>query len=538
MKSENKERRQKLEALKKSYKSGGVNRREFLQASIALGLTAAGASTFVSTVEAATPKSGGVLRLGLSDPATTDVLDPATYISNHTQIGMFGAVQNNLTEVAPDGEIIPELAESFEASPDAKTWTFKLRKGVEFHNGKSLEAEDVVASINHHRGEESKSAAKSLLEEVVDVRADGKHTVIVELSGGNADFPFVVNDYHITIVPSKDGKADWEGGAGTGGYVLKEFDPGVRMTMTRNPNYFKEGRAHFDELELLAIADVTARQNALVTGEIDAMNRVDRKTAHLLAKQGSIVVQDTTGNQHYTIPMNSTVAPFDNVDVRLALKHAIDREALVNTILRGHGKVANDHPIGPGQRYYAADLEQRVYDPDKAKHHLKKAGMDSLKVKLHAADTAFEGAIDTAVLYKEHAAKAGIDIEVVREPNDGYWSNVWMKEPWSMSYWGGRPTEDWMFSVGYAAGGSWNESFWSNDRFMELLVAARAELDAEKRRTMYHEMQQLVRDDGGAVIPMYANFVDGLSDKLAHPEQRASNWELDGWKLCERWWFA
>lgn len=92
-----------------------------------------------------------------------------------------------------------------------------------------------------------------------------------------------------------------------------------------------------------------------------------------------------------------------------------------------------------------------------------------------------------------------------------------------------------MFLIGYAAGGAWNESFWSNDRFMELLVEPRAELDHEKRRAMYHEMQVLVRDDGGSVIPMYANFIDGVSDKVTHPEQVASNWELDGWKLLERW---
>ena len=126
---------------------------------------------------------------------------------------------------------------------------------------------------------------------------------------------------------------------------------------------------------------------------------------------------------------------------------------------------------------------------------------------------------------------------MVREPADGYWTNVWMQKPWVMSYWGGRPTEDWMFTIGYAAGGSWNETFWSNDRFMELLVAARAELDADKRRDMYYEMQQLVRDDGGAVVPMYANFIDATNDKIGHPEKLAANWELDGWKLIERWWF-
>ena len=528
-----------FETLLRRLSEGRIGRRDFIRRATALGLAAAiPTGILAEEAKAAEPKSGGTIRLGLTDPATTDTLDPATYISNHTQIGMFGGVLNNLTEVAPDGEIIPELAESFEASDDAKTWVFKLRKGIEFHNGKSLDAEDVLASINHHRSEDSKSAAKPLLSELVDVRADDKHTVVFELSGGNADFPFIVNDYHMPIMPAKDGKLDWADGTGTGGYILDSFEPGVHMTMKRNPNYWKEGRAHFDEVLLLGIADVTARQNALVTGEIDAMNRVDRKTADLLARDEGIVIQEATGTQHYTIPMNTTVAPFDNNDVRLALKYAIDREALVQTILRGHGLVGNDHPIAPSNRFFAGDLEQRVYDPDKAKHHLQKAGMENLTVKLSAADTAFTGAVDTAVLFKEHASKAGITIDVVREPADGYWSNVWMKKPWSMSYWGGRPTEDWMFSIGYAAGGAWNESFWSNDRFMELLVAARAELNQEKRRAMYREMQELVRDDGGSVIPMYANYIDGVSTKVAHPEQMASNWELDGWKLLERWWFA
>ena len=123
------------------------------------------------------------------------------------------------------------------------------------------------------------------------------------------------------------------------------------------------------------------------------------------------------------------------------------------------------------------------------------------------------------MLYKEHASKAGIDIEVVREPADGYWSNVWMVKPWSMSYWGGRPTEDWMFSIGYAAGGSWNESFWSNDRFMELLVAARAELNQDKRREpCTGRCSCWCATTGGSVIPMYANYIDGVSDKVAHPE--------------------
>jgi peptide/nickel transport system substrate-binding protein len=164
--------------------------------------------------------------------------------------------------------------------------------------------------------------------------------------------------------------------------------------------------------------------------------------------------------------------------------------------------------------------------------------MDSLKVDLSTAETAWTGAVDAVVLYREHARKAGIDINVVREPNDGYWSNVWMQKPWCTSYWSGRPTEDWMFTQAYAGDASWNDTFWQNERFNLLLKEARSELDEAKRRDMYVEMQMLVRDDGGAVIPMFGNHVMGHSTKVAHDEHVAGNWEEDGGKLIERWWFA
>jgi peptide/nickel transport system substrate-binding protein len=230
------------------------------------------------------------------------------------------------------------------------------------------------------------------------------------------------------------------------------------------------------------------------------------------------------------------MAPFDNNDVRLALKYSLNREALLKTVLRGHGIVGNDHPIGPANQYYASELPQREYDPDKAKFHLKKAGMSNLKVDLSAADAAFDGAVDAAVLYKEHAAKAGIDIKVIREPNDGYWSNVWMKKGWSMCYWGGRPTEDWMFATAYSEGASWNDAFWKHERFNKLLIEARSELDPAKRREMYVELQRIVRDEGGTVVPLFNNFVFAATDKLKHGTIQG-NWAQDGHKLYERWWF-
>ena len=164
--------------------------------------------------------------------------------------------------------------------------------------------------------------------------------------------------------------------------------------------------------------------------------------------------------------------------------------------------------------------------------------MDTFSTSLNIANVAFEGAVDAAILYKEDAAKAGVNLKIVQEPNDGYWSNTWMKKPFTAAYWSGRPTEDWMFSDAYAEGAAWNETYWANKRFNELLKAGRAELDEKKRGEIYGEMQQLVHDDCGEIIMAFAADLHAASKKLRKPEKVAANWEFDGFKIGERWSFA
>jgi peptide/nickel transport system substrate-binding protein len=397
-----------------------------------------------------------------------------------------------------------------------------------------MDADDVIYSINHHRGKDTKSAAKGIVDPIADIKKDDKYTVVFTLKGGNADFPYILSDYHLTISPAGD---DFTEGVGTGGYILKDYEPGVRAFATRYPNYFKHDRAWFDEVETFGIPDVNARTNALKTGQIDVMNRCELKTVHLLKRSKGIQVMEQNGYKHYTFAMRCDTPPYDNNDIRLALKYAVDREQMVKTILRGYGTVGNDHPISAANRYHASDLPQRKYDPDKARFHLKKAGIDVNSFDLNAAEAAFVGAVDAAVIYRESAAKAGINIKVVRVPNDGYWSNIWLKVPWCAVFWGGRPTEDMMFSTAYAADAAWNDTYWKNPRFNELLVAARAELDEDKRRRMYVEMQSLVRDDGGVVVPMFATDLSAATDRIGHGKL-AVNWELDGFRCAERWWFV
>ena len=522
-----------LRQLAGELRSGAMSRRDFLGRATALGVAATAAGSLWNSAQAA-PKSGGHFVQALRGGATDNSLDGTTLLDTHA-INTSWQVRSNLTEILANGDVVGELAESWEAGAGATEWRFKLRQGVEFHNGKSLEAADVVWSINQHRGEDSKSGAAGVVAAVEEIAADGKNTVVFTLKEGNADFPVMMADYHLVIGIDGTTGVQWDEGIGTGPFVLEDWEPGVRSATRRNPNYFKGG-PWFDSIESINVPDQSARVNALRTNEVHVVEEPDLKTLDLLEKTPGIKVLEAGGTRQYTIPMRTDTAPFDDNDVRLALKHAIDREALLSTVLRGHGYLGNDHPIGKSQRYFDDTIPQRHYDPDKAKFHLKKAGLDSLSIDLYTANI-YAGANDAAVLYREHAAAAGIDINIVVAPTDGYWSDVWMSKPFSMCYWSGRPTSDWMFSIEYYSEASWNDAFWKHEHFDKLLLEARAELDTERRAALYSEMQNIVRDEGGVLIPLFANWVTALSEKVGTPAQIAGNWTLDGDKNTERWWF-
>ncbi len=528
------EQNDKLDRAKKLAGRGKVSRRDFVQLAIAAGLTIPAANALFASAARAEPKKGGHFRVGTAHGTTTDSLDPATYLDPMMGTVGWGFSSNGLTEIDAAGKIIPDLAESFESSDGNKVWAYTLRKGVQFHNGKDVTAEDVVASFQHHMGPDSKSAAKSVLASIAEVKADG-NKVVFTLSGPNGDFPYLTSDYHLPIMPAKDGKADWQSAVRTGPYMIEKVDPGVRAHLTRNPNYYRD--AWFDEVSVITIADVAARTNALVSGEVDYMDRCDLKTLDMLKASSDLDITQTTGYGHYILAMITNVAPFDNPDVRNAIKFAIDREEISQKIFAGINPPGNDNPIAPSVKFAINPEPIHRYDPERSKSLLKKAGLEKLSIDLSVADIAFAGAVDVGTLFREQAKAAGIDINVVREADDGYWDNVSMKKPFCASFTNGRPTADWQFTLYYAAGAAWNETYWSNDRFNELLTLARSETDEVKRAAMYAEMQQLLHDDGGLINLVWSTYVSANSKKLAHGTV-ASNWDLDGQKIANRWWFA
>lgn len=514
------------------------SRRNVLIGGAAAGLVASAGASWPSRANAA-PKRGGTFRVGVHDGSSTDTWDPAT-TESILMIQANHAARAYLTEVTNTNELGPDLAIAWDAlKDDASEWRFELAQNAHFHDGRQVTAADVIASLNYHRGEGSASGAAPLLEDIVEIRADGDHAVIFELSRGNADMPHLLSDFHLTIQPATpEGGIEWQNGIGCGPYKVTDFKAGVGVEFVRHDGWHRaDSGAWFDAVEMTVLNDANARQAAIVTGDVDAITDVDLKTAARLAEAPGVIVDNVPSGTHITMPMFCDTPPFDDVNVRLALKHAIGREEIVDKILFGYGTVGNDQPISSTMPYFA-DLPQREQDLDKARYHLKQAGHDKLTVEISVNDVIFPGAVNMCSLFAEQARPAGLDIKVNHVPVDAYWSSVWLKKPFCVVSWAARPTPDVMFSLAYKSGAEWNESHWENERFNELLLKAKSEMDDSLRAEMYGEMQSLCRDDGGTIIPFFRNRMAARRDNVMHEDSVAAVWELDGARGYHRWWFA
>lgn len=483
------------------------------------------------------PKRGGRLRIGSADASLSDNLNPEL-VETQFAINLNLQCRNCLIEMGPKSSLVPELATEWSSSEDLKTWTVRLRRGVTFHNGKEFNSSDALYSVRLHMGEKSTSPVRALLAEVVDLTAPDADTISFTLSAPNAGFPSILAN--TSLVMLAEGDTDFNKGMGTGGYILETFEPGVRSVTRRNPNYWKEGRAHFDEIEMIGIKDVTARLTALQTDLVDAINFVDPTLAGLIETMPMMNLLRTPSKTFYTFAMNTAYGAFADLNVRTALKFAINREEMIEKVVRGYGTIGNDQPITPAYSYYNTNLQPKAYDPEKAKFLLAKAGHSDLTLDLHASETPFIGAVDAVQLYKEQAAMAGITINLHREPEDGYWSNVWSKKPFVVARWNGRANEDVMLSSGYSSGSiptGWNDTKWHNEAFDKVLIAARGERDDARRRELYAECQNLISKEGGSITFAHTDILDATSSKVQLGEL-SSEWPLDGARCAERWWFA
>ena len=511
-----------------------LDRRQLIAGASALGLsTAFGVSPAMAQSK---PKKGGTLRLGLEGGSASDSLDPRTY-ADSIPISTSLMLWNNLVEVADNGNATGELFENWEVKPGGADWTFNIRKGITFTSGKTLDADDVIYSLNLHRGE-TKSPAKALLADITDIKKTSATQIQITMSKGNIDLPYNLSDYHIIVVPN--GFTDWSKPDGTGAYTLEEFQPGVRHVFKRKAgDYWKPNRGNFDRVELRYIGDSAARTQALVTGQVDLINRVDPKTAALLAKNKALKVARTPGmGNRFAFVAHSDKDPYTNKDLMLALKYGIDRNKIVKNVFSGYATVGNDHTVGPRMKYYDAKQKQIAYDPDKAKFHFKKANI-SAPIELQVSEGAFSGATDSGQVFQESAAKAGIKIDLKRVSGDGYWDNVWLKVPFCAVYWGNRPTIDNQLTSTFGGGlkNTWNDTHFVNADFDKLLTDARVELDQTKRAAMYAKCQSLISQNSGMVCFAVQDYLDAHTTKLMGLTPSGRYDMADG-RIAEKGWFA
>ena len=492
--------------------AGGMNRRAFLGRASALGLAAAlGSAVLPGQARAEEPKKGGVLKIGLGGGESTDALDPGL-ADGPVAFNVNRQWGDTLVNVTPEKVLDFRLAESAEPSDGSKVWTFKIRKGVKFHDGSEMTVDDVVATFKRHSDENAKSGAFGIMQGISDIKADGEN-VVFTLSTGNADLPYLLADYHLIVQP-KGGADNVNAGIGTGPYKVKSAEPGVRYVFEKNADDWDTTRGHYDSVEFLIINDATARTAALQSGQVHMVNRVDPKVAKLLARAPGVKVRSAAGPGHYVFIMHCDKPPFDNKDLRLALKYAINRQELVDKILDGYGSVGNDIPINKSYPLFDETLPQREFSLEKAAEHYKASGHDGSPIELIVADGAFPGAVDAASLFQASATQAGIPLVIKRVPDDGYWSDVWNVKPFCASYWGGRPVQDQMHSTAYLSTADWNDTKFKNKEFDDLIISARAETDEVKRKEIYAKVARILWEDGGVICPMFNDFIDGVSETV------------------------
>jgi peptide/nickel transport system substrate-binding protein len=522
-----------LNHILKQAVAGRMSRRDFVGRAGALGVSTAMAGAMLTTAARADePVKGGLMRAGMAGGESTNTLDPALAASEVPYVVSM-TYGDMLVDVNPQNEIDYRVAEEISSSPDAKVWKFKIRQGVEFHNGKTLTVDDVVATIKRHTDEKSQSGALGIVKGITEIKGEGD-MVTMTLESGNADFPYLMADYHLVMQPGGgvDSPAD---GIGSGAYKVASFEPGVRIAFEKHANYWDSSVGHADQVEILVINDNTARTAALQSGQINMMNRADPKIIGLIKGAPGLSVQSAPGRGHYVFIMHCDKPPYDNNDLRMALKLAINRPEQVEKILGGYGTVGNDFPINAAYPFFDETIPQREMDLVKAAEFYKKSGHDGSPLVLQVAEGAFPGAIEAAQLFQQSANAAGIPLEIKREPDDGYWTNVWNVAPFCASYWGGRPVQDQMYSTAYLSTADWNDTKFFDKKFDATLIAARGELDPVKRKAMYSEMGLDVRDNGGLILPMFNDFVEIVSDKLGGWQQDPNGELMNGKALVKCW---
>jgi peptide/nickel transport system substrate-binding protein len=505
-------------------KAHGISREELLRRAAAGTLVLMGSGGLASAARAAavaaTPTRGGTFRVGAAGGSAKDFIDGQEIVTNPDQARLLAGWETLVEfdqrfKVAYTG-----LAEELSAQHgNAAIWNIRVRKGIEFHNGKTLTADDVIYSIQRLINPKLKLFGGAALSSVDPKRMKklDSYTVRLFLKRKDVTILDALAQYVSTIVPvgyspMAIGKANPN--IGTGPYRLESFSPGQQSVHVRNPHYWRTGQPYFDEVIVLDFPDDTARVNALLGGQVDAITNVPPAQVPVVAGHSGLKILESPTAQWTPLCMRVDTAPFNDVRVRQAMRLIADRPQIVEQALAGHGRIGNDL-YAPFDALYDSSLPQRHQDLAQAKSLLKAAGQANLTVDLQTTNGAL-GQNEGAEVFAQQAKAAGVTINVKVLDSGSFYSDQYLKWTFSTDFWG---TRNYISQVGAGSlpASSYNETHWpdpADARFKALYAQAIQTVDDTKRAELVQEMQKLEYDHGGYVIWGFSNFLDGYSTKV------------------------
>ena len=473
------------------------------------------------------PASGATARAGTLRIASQPIvqIDPAL-VSSDAEVMVANAVYDYLVDVDENNNIVPRLAVSWD-QPDPTTWVFTLAEGVIFHDGSPLTAEDVVWTFDRLRDEELGFPTASLYSNIANVEATGDLEVTFTLTDPNPFFLFDLSDNHALILKAGTEDAGTKFN-GTGPFKVTSYSPENRLTMKANPNYFIEGEPRLEGIEIIFFNDQPARVEALRGGQADLVMGMSVDDFVSLRSEEGIATFTADTNAFDLVRLRSDREPGSDPRVMQALKLAIDREAILNVVLQGFGALGNDTPIGPlYSSYYAADITPPAQDVEQAKALLAEAGYpDGLAMTLYTPDSGNRPAL--AAVLKEMWAQAGFNVDIVVEPESVYYGEdpesgkpKWLSVDLGITGWGSRPYPQFYLDVMLTCGAKWNEAYFCDEEFDNLVKIAGTTHDEAERVQAYRDIQQILTERGPILIPYYFPQFGGLSKDFTNFTMKA-----------------
>ncbi|MFZ4662683.1 MAG: ABC transporter substrate-binding protein [Caldilineaceae bacterium] len=437
------------------------------------------------------------------DPASPTEFSYANYL-----------LYDRLVALNADGVLEPELATAWATNADATEWTFTLREGVTFHDGSAFDSADVAYTFAHILDPETKSRAARTLSLITGTETPDPQTIVFRLEPGHADFPLLLSSRPTAIIPADSGATIATSGIGTGPFKLEALDPEGTTVFSANDNYWR-GAPGLAGIEMPAIADNEARTLALQAGQIDLLLQAGSTAAELLTNSPDHTVLSFPTGTWNGLSMRIDMPPFDDVRVRQAIRLVADRQAMVDLILNGAGRVSCDTPVDPADPYRWEPEGGCPQNIEGAKALLAEAGYaDGLELTLYTSDV-LPNLVPMGEVFQQQAAAAGINITLEVAPADTFFSETAVKEAFITTGWLGRPTDE-ILNLVFRSTSPLNEAKFVNEAFDKLLDEARQAQDLAKRTKFYQDAQQLIATEGGHMIAMHINEITIVSNAVAN----------------------